>query len=62
MKSFTSTAFQRNPGDIFNAVQADGEALIRHKARPCMVVMLRSEKEALLEKVRNLTAAVKAKG
>ena len=60
MKSFTATAFQRNPADIFNAVQSDGESLIRSKSRPCMILMLRSEREAMQEKIRQLTALIKA--
>ena len=59
IKSFTSTAFQRNPGNIFNEVQATGFAGINHKARPAMVLMLASEKDALLEKVKQLTALIK---
>lgn len=61
MKSFTATEFQRRPGETFNAVQADGEALISKGNRPAMVIMLLSEKEALLENIRQLTAAVKSK-
>ena len=40
IKSFTSTAFQRNPADVFNAVQSEGIATIAHKARPEMIVEL----------------------
>lgn len=59
IKSFTSTAFQRNPADVFNAVQSDKIAQIAHKARPKMVVMLESEQLALVEKVRQLTELIK---
>lgn len=60
MIDFTSTAFQRNPGNIFNEVQASGFAGINHKARPDMVLMLKTEQNALIEKVRQLTELVKA--
>ena len=49
IKSFTSTAFQRNPADVFNAVQSDKIAKIAHKARPKMVVILESEYRKILE-------------
>ena len=61
MKSFTATEFQRRPGETFNAVQADGEALISKGNRPAMVIMLQSEKEALIEKIQQLADLVKAK-
>lgn len=48
IKSFTSTAFQRNPADVFNAVQANGMAKIAHKARPRMIVMLESQYREIL--------------
>ena len=61
MKSFTATEFQRRPGETFNAVQADGEALISKGNRPAMVIMLQSEKDALIEKIQQLADLVKAK-
>ena len=62
IKSFTSTAFQRNPADVFNAVQSEGIATIAHKARPEMVVVLSSDFNALKEKVKQLTALAKKIG
>ena len=61
IKTFTPTVFRSGSSTVFNAVQEDGEVLIRSKSRPCMILMLRSEKESLLEKIRQLTDLVKAK-
>jgi hypothetical protein len=58
-KSFTSTAFQRNPADVFNEVQSKGIATIAHKARPEMIVVLSSDYEASKEKIKQLTEMVK---
>jgi len=60
MKSFTATAFQRKPADIFNAVQADSSVVIESNSRPSMVLMLESERCALIEKVKQLTELIKA--
>lgn len=60
MQSFTATTFQRNPADIFNAVQSDGEVQLDSKSRPVMIVMLKSEHQAMIEKIRQLTALIKA--
>ena len=43
MKSFTATAFQRKPADIFNAVQADSAVVLESNSRPAMVIMLKSD-------------------
>ena len=61
MRSFTPTSFRANSSEVFNAVQADGEVNIESKSRPDMVLMLKYEKDALIEKIRQLTEAVKAK-
>ena len=60
IKSFTPSQLQRNSSDVFNLVQSEGLALIRSKSRPCMILMLRSEREAMQEKIRQLTALIKA--
>jgi hypothetical protein len=60
MQAFTATAFQRNPADIFNAVQSDGFAIVNNKSRPTMVLMLETEQMALLEKIKQLTDLAKA--
>ena len=59
MKSFTATAFQRKPADIFNAVQADSAVMLESNSRPAMVLTLKAEHDALIEKIRQLTALAK---
>ena len=59
MQIFTATSFQRNPADIFNATQSDGFAIIHNKSRPNMVLMLETEQNALVEKIRQLTEMLK---
>ena len=54
IKSFTSTAFQRNPADVFNAVQSEGIATIAHKARPEMIVVLKSDYDELTKAIIKL--------
>jgi len=61
MKVFTPTEFRANSSRVFNHVQSDGEVLLQSKGRPDMCLMLSSEKDALLEKIRQLAEAVKAK-
>lgn len=61
MQTFTPTEFRANSSNVFNQVQSDGEVLIKSKSRPDMVIMLQYEKDALIEKIRQLTNAVKAK-
>ena len=56
---FTPTAFRANSSAVFNAVQSEGLVIIESKSRPDMVLMLGSEYEATLEKIRQLTEAVK---
>ena len=58
MKIFTATSFQRNPADIFNATQSNGFSIIHSKSRPNMVLMLESEQNALVEKIRQLTETI----
>ena len=53
-KSFTSTAFQRNPADVFNEVQSNGIATIAHKARPEMIVVLKSDYDLLAKAILDL--------
>lgn len=57
---FTPTAFRANSSAVFNAVQSEGLVLIESKSRPDMVLMLGSEYEAMLEKIRQLTELVKS--
>jgi len=59
MQVFNATQLQSKLATVFNSVQADGEAIISGRSRPDMVLMLASEKEALLEKVKQLTALIK---
>lgn len=60
MKSFTPTQFRANSSEVFNAVQADGEVLIESKNRPSMVIVMKSQFDAMEEKIRQLTDLVKA--
>lgn len=59
MRVFTPTAFRANSSEVFNAVQSDGEVSILSKNRPDMVLMLKYEKDALIEKIRQLTELAK---
>ena len=61
IRTFTPTVFRSGSSTVFNAVQEDGEVLIRSKSRPCMILMLRSEKEAMKLKIAELSAIVKSK-
>ena len=54
MKSFTATAFQRKPADIFNAVQADGSATLKSNSRPEMIVVLKSDYDLLAKAILDL--------
>jgi hypothetical protein len=60
IKTFTPTVFRSGSSVVFNSVQENGFALIESKSRPDMVLMLTSEHDALIEKVRQLTELVKA--
>ena len=59
MKSFTATAFQRKPADIFNAVQADSSVRLESNSRPEMVLVLSSEFDSMKEKINQLAKMVK---
>lgn len=61
MQSFKPNDLQKTLGNVFNAVQADGEVLIDSRSRPDMILMLKYEKDALIEKIRQLTEALKDK-
>jgi prevent-host-death family protein len=61
MKTFNPKHLQNKLGDVFNAVQADGEVLIDSRSRPDMILMLSTERESLTEKIRQLTAVIKSK-
>lgn len=61
MQTFKPNDLQKTLGSVFNAVQADGEVLIDSRSRPDMVLMLKYEKDALIEKIRQLTEALKSK-
>lgn len=58
MQSFTATAFQRNPADIFNAVQSDGKAEVTHKSRPKMILILDIDHGCLLNTISQFHAAI----
>ena len=59
MKSFTPTQFRSNSSEVFNAVQSDGEIKIESKNRPSMVIMMKSQFDALQELVSAMEEAVK---
>lgn len=59
MQTFKPNDLQKTLGSVFNAVQADGEVLIDSRSRPDMVLMLKDEKDALIEKIRQLTELAK---
>ena len=59
VETFTPTQLQSKLATVFNSVQSNGEAAIKGRSRPDMVLMLRSEKLALLNKIFQLTEAVK---
>ena len=59
MKSFTPTQFRANSSQVFNAVQSDGEIKIESKNRPSMVIMMKSQFDALQELVSAMEEAVK---
>lgn len=60
MKSFCPTDLQKTLGTVFNSVQADGCVLIDSRSRPDMVLIMKDQHDALVEKVRQLTELVKA--
>ena len=60
MQTFTPTIFRAGSSVVFNSVQENGIARITSKNRPDMVLMLSSEREAMQEKIRQLTDLVKA--
>lgn len=59
MQTFNATQLQSKLATVFNSVQSDGEVLISGRSRPAMVLMLESEKQALVEKVKQLTDLIK---
>jgi len=59
MRSFTPTQFRANSSQVFNAVQSDGEIKIESKNRPSMVIMMKSQFDALQELVSAMEEAVK---
>ena len=61
MQTFNATQLQSKLATVFNSVQSDGEVLISGRSRPTMVLMLESEKETLIEKIKQLTDLVKSK-
>ena len=64
MESFSVKQLQSKLSTVFNSVQANGEASIVNRSRPDMVLMLSSERDAMLEKISQLMDATKpsAKG
>ena len=60
MEKFSPNDLQKKLGTVFNSVQSSGEVLISSRSRPKMILMLATEKESLIEKVKQLTALVKA--
>ena len=58
---FTPTAFRSNSSTVFNAVQSDGLVVIESKTRPDMILALKSEHDAMIEKIRHLTDLIKKK-
>lgn len=58
MQTFTPTQFRANSSEVFNAVQADGEVSIESKNRPNMVIMMKSQFDALQELVSAMEMAV----
>lgn len=59
-ETFTPTQLQSKLATVFNSVQSNGEVIIKGRSRPDMVLMLRDEKLALLEKINQLTNLIKA--
>ena len=59
MNTFKPVDLQSKLGTVFNSVQAEGSVIIDSRSRPDMVLMLTSEHDALIEKVRQLTELVK---
>ena len=59
VETFSSSQLQSKLGTVLNSVQANGEAVIKGRSRPEMVLMMKHEKDALIEKIRQLTEAVK---
>lgn len=60
LKSVTATELKRNTSDLFNSVQSAGVVKITNNSRPDMILMLKSEHDALIEKVKQLTDLIKA--
>ena len=59
MKTFTPTQFRACSSEVFNAVQSDGEIKIESKNRPSMVIMMKSQFDALQELVTAMEEAVR---
>jgi len=59
MEKFSVKQLQSKLSTVFNSVQANGEAAIINRSRPDMVLMLSSERDAMLEKISQLTEAIK---
>ena len=59
MRVFTPTEFRANSSDVFNAVQSDGEVKIESKNRPSMVIMMKSQFDALQELISAMEDAVR---
>ena len=66
-KSFTATYLKHQSSPVFNAVQAEGVALITNRNRPEMVIMLKSSHDVMVEtavdqseKIRQLTELIKS--
>jgi PHD/YefM family antitoxin component YafN of YafNO toxin-antitoxin module len=57
---FTPTEFRSNSSAVFNAVQSDGLVVIESKSRPDMTLMLKSEHDAMIEKIRQLADLLKS--
>lgn len=65
LSSYTPTQLKKNSSDVFNDVQRDQLVFIESKTRPEMVITTLEHYEELLaniEKVKQLTALIKAQG
>ena len=58
--TFTTSQLQCKIGMVLNTVQQEGFVVVKGRSRPEMVLTMKDEHDALIEKVRQLTELVKA--
>jgi PHD/YefM family antitoxin component YafN of YafNO toxin-antitoxin module len=58
--TFTTSQLQCKIGMVLNTVQQEGLVVVKGRSRPEMVLTMKDEHDALIEKVRQLTKLVKA--